>query len=55
MDQILQGISYCHNQGIAHRDLKPENVLLENQGSQPRIKIINFGLSKVFQDEMYDD
>ena len=54
MEQLLHGVSYCHSQGIAHRDLKPENVLLENQGTHPRVKIINFGLSRIFAEDMYD-
>lgn len=55
MDQILQGVSYCHSLGVAHRDLKPENILLENQRSNPHIKIINFGLSRVFTEDLYED
>ena len=48
-------MSYCHNQGVAHRDLKPENVLLDNTGNQMSIKIINFGLSCFFKEDLFDD
>ena len=40
--QILEGISYSHENGVCHRDLKPENILLSDQGF---IKIIDFGFS----------
>lgn len=52
--QIVAGVNYLHQLGIAHRDLKPENLLCsgedeENQGQQPfRVVIADFGLSKVF-------
>lgn len=42
--QLIDGISYCHTQGIAHRDLKPENLLLD---SQDNLKIMDFGLSNL--------
>eukprot|EP00158_Paraphelidium_tribonemae_P003755 Partr_v1_DN26349_c0_g1_i2_m43065 putative serine threonine protein kinase len=44
--QILEGVQYLHQQGIAHRDLKPENICLD---SHAQIKIIDFGLSSVFK------
>lgn len=41
-------INHCHNNGICHRDLKPENFLLLNNKDDSPIKIIDFGLSKIF-------
>ena len=43
--QIISGIEYLHNLGIAHRDLKPENILLT---SSKVLKIIDFGLSILY-------
>jgi len=44
--QILNGIEYLHDQGIAHRDLKPENLLCSVHDD--RVVVSDFGLAKSF-------
>ena len=46
MKQLLHGIKYMHDRGIAHCDLKPENILFHPNGL---LKICDFGTSCVFQ------
>jgi len=46
--QIISAIAYCHSQGICHRDLKPENILFLSEEEDSPIKVIDFGLSKIF-------
>jgi len=49
--QILNGVSYMHNIGIAHMDLKLENIMIDTIKKQ--VKIIDLGESKVFHDTLH--
>lgn len=44
--QILLGVNYMHQMGVAHRDLKPENILLTANGA---VKITDFGNGECFR------
>ncbi len=37
MQQLLDGIAYCHKHRVLHRDLKPQNLLIDSAG---RIKLV---------------
>lgn len=41
--QILDGVDWLHNIGIAHRDVKPENIVCSADGT--RVRIVDFGLA----------
>lgn len=44
--QLMRGVEYMHEMGVAHRDLKPENLLLTSHGG---IKITDFGNGECFR------
>lgn len=44
--QIVSGLMYIHQNGIAHKDIKPSNVLLFSDGTA---KISDFGIGHSFQ------
>jgi protein-serine/threonine kinase len=44
--QLVCGLGYIHEMGVAHRDLNPENLLLTTEGT---LKIASFGSSESFR------
>lgn len=46
--ETCQGLRFLHDKNVVHRDLKPENLLKDSNG---RVKIADFGVSELFNDE----
>uniref|UniRef100_A0A9J7ZW43 Calcium/calmodulin-dependent protein kinase IV n=1 Tax=Cyprinus carpio carpio TaxID=630221 RepID=A0A9J7ZW43_CYPCA len=50
--QVLEAVAYLHENGIVHRDLKPENLLYATSAPDAPLKIADFGLSKIVDDQV---
>jgi serine/threonine-protein kinase len=51
VDQVLAGLQAAHERRIVHRDIKPENVFVVTAGGSERIKVLDFGISKVLRED----
>jgi len=47
--QTCKAVQHAHQKGIIHRDIKPSNVLVTQEGEEPVVKVIDFGLAKALQ------
>ena len=49
--QSLERLKLMHEKGIIHRDMKPENLCIGYKGKEKNIYLIDFGLSKIVNNE----
>ena len=49
MTQLLEALSYAHEQGVWHRDIKPANLIVMRNG---KLKIADFGIARIDQSNL---
>jgi serine/threonine protein kinase/WD40 repeat protein len=50
--KLAGAVQFAHERHVIHRDLKPGNVLVTSDAQELEVKITDFGLAKVFHDEV---
>ncbi|ETS75320.1 hypothetical protein PFICI_12264 [Pestalotiopsis fici W106-1] len=50
--QVLEGLTFMHDNGFVHRDLKPGNIMVVSKNPDWFVKITDFGVSKRRQQDV---
>jgi serine/threonine-protein kinase len=45
---VLLGLRHAHERGVVHRDIKPDNIFLANKEGEEVVKILDFGIAKLY-------
>ncbi len=48
--EVTHALEAAHDAGIVHRDLKPENIFLARRKHVMHVKLLDFGIAKLFGD-----
>jgi len=52
--QAANGMEYLASRGIVHRDLSPDNVFVVESGGEKTVKLLDFGIAKLFESAASD-
>ena len=52
---LAKGLAACHVENVWHRDLKPANIMISEELVFSQIKITDFGIAKLVEDEFKVD
>lgn len=49
--QVADALVEAHERGIVHRDLKPANLFIETVADRMRVRVLDFGIAKLVEQE----
>ncbi len=49
--EACDAVAFAHQNLVVHRDLKPSNILVSTTTGKPQIKLLDFGIAKLLDDE----
>ena len=52
--QAALGLQHAHERGMVHRDVKPANLIFAMDGKKGIVKVLDFGLAKVTNEDQRD-
>ena len=52
LHHLAKGVAASHNAGVIHRDLKPSNIMFTGEFNLSEIKITDFGIAKMAEEEI---
>ena len=52
LHQLARGVEASHNAGVVHRDMKPSNVMIVGGDRFDEIKVTDFGIAKMAEEEL---
>lgn len=52
--QLCKGVAASHRANVFHRDLKPSNIMVSNDPHVSEVKITDFGIAKMAEEEFND-
>lgn len=50
--QAIDALEHAHKNGIVHRDIKPSNLMIIDGETEEQVKILDFGIAKVIQEDV---
>lgn len=52
--EVCDAVQFAHQKGIVHRDLKPGNLLVQDETSGARVRVLDFGIAKAMREPASD-
>ncbi len=50
--EVCMVVHYAHKNLVVHRDLKPSNILVTEEEGRPQIKLLDFGIAKLLEEDI---